>query len=142
MSSQAAPDRRLTANRRLLLSVYVGLGLLSTLVYLSQVNVSFVAIAGSRSGLGVILIALPASLPYILAGSYAWQLISERRLGLYLFLAATLTGTVVANLVIAGSILNVPMNVVTVIWYGLGQTAAYGLAAEFLLRIEWPRGAE
>lgn len=142
MSSQEAADHRLTANRRLLLSVYVGLGLLSTFVYLSQVNVSFVAIAGSRSGLGVILIALPAILPYIISGVYAWRLISQRRLGLYLFLAATVTATVVANLVITGSIFNVPMNVETTFWYALVQIATYVLAAEFQLRIEWPRGAE
>jgi hypothetical protein len=142
MNSQAAADHRLTTNRRLLLSVYVGLGVISTFVYLSQVNVSLVAIAGSRSGLGAILIALPAMLPYIIAGVYAWQLISERRLGLYLFLAATMIGTGVANLVITGSISNVPMNVETVFWYALVQTAAYGLAAEFLLRIEWPPNGE
>lgn len=142
MSSEEAAVHRLTANRRLLLRAYVGLGLLSTFVYLSQVDVSFVVIAGSRSGLGVILLAVPAMLPYIISGTYASQLISERRLGLYLFLAAVLTGTVVANLVITGSIFNVPMNAETIFWYALVQTAAYGLAAEFLLRIEWPRSAE
>lgn len=117
---------------------YAGLGLLSTFVYLYQINVSFVAIAGTRSGLGVILIALPAMLPYILAGSYAWQLISERRLGLYLFLVVTLIGTIAASLVITGTFFDVRMSVTTIFWYALAQTAAYGLAAEFLLRIEWP----
>ncbi len=137
MSSQATVNNRLMANRRPLLSVYAGLGLVSTLVYLSQVNVSLVAIAGSRSGLGAILIALPAILPYVLSGVYAWQLVSESRLGLYLFLAATLIGTVVASLVITGT-LDIPMTAATVFWYALVQTAVYGLAAEFLLRIEWP----
>lgn len=137
MNIQATVNNRLAANRRLFLGVYVGLGLLSTFVYLSQVNISFVAIAGSRSGLGVILIALPAILPYVLSGAYAWQLITERRLGLYLFLAATVIGTVVANLVIAG-VFDIRMIAASIFWYALGQTAVYGLAAEFLLRIEWP----
>lgn len=138
MSSPATANDLLAANKRVLLRAYVVLGLLSTLAYLSQVNVSFVAIAGSRSGLGVILIALPAIVPYILAGGYAWQLISERRLGLYLFLIATLIGTIAASLVITGTIFDVRMSVTTIFWYALAQTAAYGLAAEFLLRIEWP----
>jgi hypothetical protein len=137
MRLRATVTDRLTANRHLFLGVYIGLGLLSTLVYLSQVNVSLVAIAGSRSGLGEVLIALPAILPYVLSGSYAWQLISERRLGLYLFLAAAVIGTVVANLVITG-IFDLPVTAATILWYALAQTAVYGLAAEFLLRIEWP----
>lgn len=138
MNVPAADSLRLKANRRLLLAVYAGLGLVSALVYLSQVNVSFGLIAGSRSGLGVILIVLPAMFPYVISGYYAWQLISERRLGLYLFLAATLVGSVIANLVITGSISNIPVTFETEFWYVLGQTAAYGLAAEFLLGIEWP----
>lgn len=138
MISPATANDPLAANRRLLFGGYAGLGLLSTFVYLYQINVSFVAIAGTRSGLGVILIALPAMLPYILAGSYAWQLISERRLGLYLFLVVTLIGTIAASLVITGTFFDVRMSVTTIFWYALAQTAAYGLAAEFLLRIEWP----
>lgn len=137
MNLQATLNNRLTANRRLFLGVYAGLGLLSTFVYLSQVNVSFIAIAGSRSGLGVVLIALPAILPYVLSGAYAWRLISERRFGLYLFLAATVIGTVVANLVITG-VFGIQMSAGSIFWCALGQTAVYGLAAEFLLRIEWP----
>lgn len=137
MNLQATVSNRLTANRLLLLGVYLGLGLLSTFVYLSQVNVSFVAIAGSRSGLGVVLIALPAILSYVLSGAYAWKLVLERRLGLYLFLAATVIGTVVANLAITG-VLDIHMSAASIFWYALGQTAVYGLAAEFLLRIEWP----
>lgn len=124
-------------NRRLLLGVYAGLGLLSTFVYLSQLNVSLVVTAGSRSGLGVILIALPAILPYVISGGYAWQLISERRLGLYLLLGATVIGTIVANLVITG-VFDIQMNAATVLWNALAQTVIYGLAAEFTLRIEWP----
>ena len=107
------------------------------MVYLSQVNVSLVAISGSRSGVGAVLIALPAILPYVLSGVYAWRLVSERRLGLYLFLATTVIGTVVANLVITGTF-DIPMTTATVFWYALVQTAVYGLAAEFLLGIEWP----
>lgn len=137
MSFQATVNDRLTANRRLLLGVYAGLGFVSALVYLSQVNVSLVAISGSRSGVGAILIALPAILPYVLSGVYAWRLVSERRLGLYLFLATTIIGTVVANLVIIGTF-DIPMTTATVFWYALVQTAVYGLAAEFLLGIEWP----
>ena len=137
MSFQAAVNDRLTANRRLLLGVYAGLGIVSALVYLSQVNVSLVAISGSRSGVGAVLIALPAILPYVLSGVYAWRLVSERRLGLYLFLATMVIGTVVANLVITGTF-DIPMTTATVFWYALVQTAVYGLAAEFLLGIEWP----
>lgn len=137
MSFQATVNDRLTANRRLLLGVYAGLGIVSALVYLSQVNVSLVAISGSRSGVGAVLIALPAILPYVLSGVYAWRLVSERRLGLYLFLATMVIGTVVANLVITGTF-DIPMTTATVFWYALVQTAVYGLAAEFLLGIEWP----
>jgi len=137
MSFQAAVNDRLTANRRLLLGIYAGLGFVSALVYLGQVNVSLVAISGSRSGVGAVLIALPAILPYVLSGVYAWRLVSERRLGLYLFLATTVIGTVVANLVITGTF-DIPMTTATVFWYALVQTAVYGLAAEFLLGIEWP----
>ena len=138
MSSSVIANDPVTANRRVLLGSYAGLGLLSTFVYLNQINVPFVAIAGSRSGLGVILIALPAMLPYILAGNYAWQLISARRLGLYLLLVATLIGTIAATLAITGTFFNMRMSVTTIFWYALAQTAAYTLAAEFLLRIEWP----
>lgn len=138
MSSPATANDLLTVNRRVLLGGYVGLGLFSTFVYVYQLNVSFVAIAGSRSGLGIILIALPAILPYLVGGSYAWQLISERRLGLYLFLIATLIGTIAASLVISGTFFDVRMGVTTIFWHALSQIAAYGLAAEFLLRIEWP----
>jgi hypothetical protein len=137
MSFQAAVNDRLIANRRLLLGIYAGLGFVSALVYLGQVNVSLVAISGSRSGVGAVLIALPAILPYVLSGVYAWRLVSERRLGLYLFLATTVIGTVVANLVITGTF-DIPMTTATVFWYALVQTAVYGLAAEFLLGIEWP----
>lgn len=137
MSFQATISNRLIANRRLLLGVYAGLGLVSTLVYLNQVNVSLIAISGSRSGVGAILIALPAILPYVLSGAYAWRLVSERRLGLYLFLATTVIGTVVANLVITGTF-DISMTTATVFWYALVQTAVYGVAAEFLLGIQWP----
>jgi hypothetical protein len=136
MSFQETVNSRLTANRRLLVGVYAGLGLVSALVYLSQENVSLVAISGSRSGVGAIFIALPAILPYVLSGVYAWQLISEKRLGLYFFLAATVVGTVAANLVITGTF-DVPMTAETAFWYALAQTGVYGMAAEFLLRIEW-----
>lgn len=139
MKVEPAAIDRLTANRRLLLGVYVGLGLVATLAYLSQVDIPFaMVVATRRSGLRIILTALPAMLPYIVSGTYAWQLVSERRLGLYLFLAATAIGTVVASLVIIGTF-DIPMNAVTLLFgYVLGQTAVYGLAAEFLLRIEWP----
>lgn len=98
----------------------------------------FGLIVGSRfGGLRVILVALPAILPYVISGTYAWQLISERRLGLYLCLVVTAIGTVVASLGITGAF-DIPITAATVFWYVLGQTAVYGLAAEFLLRIAWP----
>lgn len=138
MKAEPAAIDRLTANRRLLLGVYVGLGLVSALAYLSRVNMPSFAIVGTRgSAPRLILIALPAIIPYIVSGAYAWQLVSERTLGLYLFLAATVIGTAVASLVIIGAF-DIPINGATLIWYVLGQTAVYGLAAEFLLRIEWP----
>lgn len=68
---------------------------------------------------------------------HAWQLISARRLGLYLCLAVTAIGAAVASLVMSGNF-DIPVNVATVLWSAVGQTAVYGLAAEFLLRIEWP----
>jgi hypothetical protein len=137
MNSQPPADKRLSANRRILLGTHAGLALLSTFVYLSQASVPFDAIVGSRSGLGIILIALPAILPYVVSGIYAWRLISKRRLGLYLYLAATMVGTAVASLVIVGAF-DIPVNAETIFWYALGQIAVYGMAAEFLLRIEWP----
>jgi ABC-type transport system involved in cytochrome c biogenesis permease component len=139
MRAEPAAIDRLTANRRLLLGVYVGLGLVATLAYLSQADIPFAMVVTTRrSGLRIILTALPAILPYIVSGTYARQLVSERRLGLYLFLAATAIGTVVASLVIIGTF-DIPLNAVTLLFgYVLGQTAVYGLAAEFLLRVEWP----
>lgn len=135
MSIQELVSDRTAANRRLFLGIYSGLALLSALVYLSQVNVSFVAIAASR--LGVAPYTLPAILPYLLSGPFAWKLISGRRLGLYLFFAAATIGTAVANLVIVGTF-DIVLNGETIFWYVLAQTGAYAWAAEFLLRIEWP----
>lgn len=137
MNSQPSADKRIEANRRVFLGTYTGLGLVSALVYLNQVRIPFRAIVGSRSGLGIILIALPAILPYFVSGIYAWQLISKGRLGLYLYLTATVVGTGVAALAISGAF-DISVNAETVFWYALGQIAAYSMAAEFLLRIEWP----
>jgi hypothetical protein len=69
--------------------------------------------------------------------SYAWRLISERRLALYLFLITAALGAVAANAAIMG-MFGTGIDVGTMFWYTIGQTGAYTLAAEFLLRIEWP----
>lgn len=137
MPDQVVTDGRLTANRRLFLGTYTGLGFVSTFVYLSQVNLSFKTIVGSRlSGLAMMAIDLPAILPYLISGLYAWQLISERRLGLYLHLAVTIVGTAAASLVITGAF-DIPMDLATVFWTALVQTTVYGLTAKFLLRVSW-----
>lgn len=137
MSAQTSLGDRVIANRRLLVATYATLGIASVLAFMSQVNLSLVAFASRLSGLGTVLIATPAIVPYVLPGFYAWQLISERRLGLYLFLGATALGTVAANAAIMG-MFGTGINVGTLFWYTIGQTGAYGIAAEFLLRIEWP----
>jgi hypothetical protein len=87
--------------------------------------------------LGLVIAALPAILPYVLSGSYAWRLVSERRLGLSLFLTVSIVGAVVANLIVTGSF-DLRVTTSTIFWYVLGQIAVYGFAAEFLLTIEWP----
>lgn len=119
----------MTANRRLLIGVYAGLALFSTLVYLSEVNLSLIVMVGPWSGLWIILIALPALLPYLLSGSYAWPRVSESRLALSLFLAVTVVGTAVANLVIIGGF-DIRVSTATVFWYVLTQIVVYSLAAD------------
>jgi hypothetical protein len=102
MNLEAPASIRVVFNRRILIVVYSTLAIVSVFVFISQINLSPNAFASSFVGFGPILLALPAILPFAFAGIYAWQLISERRLGLYLFLVASALGTLAANAAILG----------------------------------------
>jgi hypothetical protein len=107
----------------------------STLIYLNQVDLSAFSYWRSRSALGVVFIALPPIIPYAVSVIHAWQVVTARQLGLYLFLVVLLGGTVVNALLLLG-VFNVRVDGSTVFWAVIIQSIVYFWSGEMLLTIE------
>ena len=91
---------RLVFNRRLLLFAHVLLGLFAAFWYLSYIDFSHFMYWRRSAGLAVILVSAPASLPYLVSGVYSWRVVTDRRLGLWVFLMVLVAGAVLVHLLV------------------------------------------
>jgi len=126
-------ERRLF-NQKLLIFAHVMVGFLSAFWYLTQIDFGHYPYWQSRAGLGVLLIASPAVVPYIVSGVYAWRVVTHRRLGVMVFLVVLVAGAVLTGLLSSGA-LGIKYNAVEWLATATGQTFAYVWAAELLLHV-------
>ena len=101
MLRKVSPDEadrdRLTYHRKLFLWTHAVLAFLSMCVYLNQVMLgpfAFTFLPGG--GEALLFMSLPALWPYFVSAIASWQFVSERRLGLYLFLVALVASGIVS----------------------------------------------
>lgn len=99
------------------------LAFLSMLVYLNYMRLGALAfVPGAAPALAVM--SMPALWPYLVSAAASWQFVSERRLGLYLFLCALLISGGLSLALAVGA-----FGVVTDAWSLLGvyyyQTVAH-----------------
>jgi hypothetical protein len=123
-------------NRRLLITSHTVLAFFSALAFLSRLNFTNYPYWRYRSAMGVLLIAAPPLVPYVLSAIHSWHALSERRIGLFLFLAVLVVGTIFGVPFMVGA-----FDVVIdgeMMFFALAlQTMVYFAAGHVLLRGEW-----
>ena len=131
---QRTIDERLLFNRKLLTFAHVMVGFLSALWYLTQNDLGHYPYWQSRAGLGILLMASPAVVPYVVSGVYAWRVVTHRRLGVLVFLVLLVAGAVLVGLLSSGA-LGIKFSAVDWLATAMGQAFAYVWAAELLLHV-------
>lgn len=125
---------RLAFNRKLLVLAHVLVGFFSAVFYLSQIDLVNFPYWQSRAGLGVILIAAPALVPYIVSAVYSWRVVTHRRLGVWLFLGVLVAVSVLMGLLLSGA-LGIDMHGPERLFIVGTQAGIYLWAAELLLHV-------
>jgi hypothetical protein len=126
--------QQLVLNRKLLVFAHVVVGFLSVVWYLSQIDFGHFPYWKSRSGLGVIFIAAPAIVPYVISAVYSWQVVTHRRLGVFLFLVVLVAGAGLMGLLLSG-VLGIEVNGIQWLVTAGAQAGVYLWAAELLLHV-------
>lgn len=125
---------RLVFNRRLLVFAHVLLGLFGVFWYLSYIDFSHFMYWRRGAGLAVIVVSAPATLPYLVSGVYSWRVVTDRRLGISVFLMVLVAGAVLVDLLVSGC-LGIDVREVGILQAIALQTVAYVWAAEMLLHV-------
>jgi hypothetical protein len=125
---------RLVFNRRLLVFAHVLLGLFAVFWYLSYIDLSHFMYWRRGASFAVIFISAPATLPYLVSGVYSWRVVTDRRLGIWVFLTVLVAGAVLVNLLVSGR-LAINVREVGILQAIALQTVAYVWSAEMLLHV-------
>jgi hypothetical protein len=101
-SGQLLHDR-FVFNRKLLLFCHIIMGCFAAFLYLSRVDFSSFQYWRPRASLGVVFIAAPPLIPYVISGVRSWQLVSHCRMRVWLFIAVLVAGTILMGLLFGGA---------------------------------------
>jgi hypothetical protein len=123
--------RRLTFNRKLLLFVHIMVAIFSSFYFLSKVDLPHFSFTRGRSSLIVVLMALPAIIPYAGSAIYSRQVVTYRRARTFIFLLILIAGAVLINLSLYNHWIK---GTGILLWVGV-QTGVYLWAAELLLNV-------
>ena len=143
-NSKRIIDPRAAIDRKVLLIAYVIFALCSVLTFIAHVDLSWTAHPGYTSGTAVLMIAMPALIPYVLSGLAARQLMTKqwllmpkyRRPRLYLLLLVIAAGTLFSSLLMVG-IFDVLLTRLMMVGLFVAETFVYLGAVGFFLSDEW-----
>jgi hypothetical protein len=122
-------------NRKLVLLVHVLAAFSTGLIYLSEIDLSRLPYWRKNGAAGVLFIAAPALLPYIISAVHSWRTATYNRLRVFLFLLVLLLGAVAVGCTIVGAF-DLPVDRLTLMWIFAIQAAVYFFAAEFLFDVD------
>lgn len=137
-------DPDVAFDKKALLVAYVIFALCSVLTFLDHVDLGWAASPGYTSGTAVLMIAVPALIPYMLSWLAARQLMATqwlrllkyRRLRLYLLLLVLAVGTLFSSLLMAGTF-DVLLTRLMMLGLFVAETLAYLGAVGLFLSDEW-----
>jgi hypothetical protein len=96
---------QLASNRKVILWAHILLGMLAAMVYVSALDLAGFRYWSMQAGVRVIVLALPALVPYIISAIVATLLVGpQHHLRVWFFLSIVTVGTVLGALLLVGAV--------------------------------------